>query len=96
MAFYFPYTGLQTSNMDTPITQVTEVTTQEITTNLYTYMSNDISQLAEALSKFQGSVEAPEKDSTVKVKTQSGSTYEFSYATLDSVTKSVKKPLSEN
>lgn len=72
------------------------VESAEHTTNLYTYMSNDISKLAEALSKFQWTVEAPEKDSTVKVKTSTGGSYEFSYATLDSITKTIKKPLAES
>lgn len=78
----------------TPETALVE--SPEHTANLYTYMSNDISKLAEALSKFQWTVEAPEKDSTVKVKTSTGGSYEFSYATLDSITKTIKKPLAES
>lgn len=44
--------------------------------------SEQIDQLATALSKFQGSLEQPKLNSTVKVKTRTGGEYSFKYADL--------------
>ena len=58
--------------------------------------SEQIDQLATALSKFQGSLEQPKMNSTVKVKTRTGGEYTFKYADLSECKAAAKKPLSEN
>ena len=58
--------------------------------------SEQIDQLATALSKFQGSLEQPKLNSTVKVKTRTGGEYSFKYADLSECKAAAKKPLSEN
>lgn len=58
--------------------------------------SEQIDQLATALSKFQGSLEQPKMNSTVKVKTRTGGEYYFKYADLSECKAAAKKPLSEN
>lgn len=58
--------------------------------------SEQIDQLATALSKFQGSLEQPKLNSTVKVKTRTGGEYSFKYADLSECKAAAKKPLAEN
>lgn len=58
--------------------------------------SEQIDQLATALAKFQGELEQPKMNSTVKVRTRSGSEYSFKYADLAECKQAAKKPLSEN
>ena len=55
-----------------------------------------IDKLAEALAKAQGIMKAPKKDRTVVVRTKSGGTYEFDYATFDAIVESARGPLSAN
>jgi hypothetical protein len=50
----------------------------------------------QALAKAQGMIGDIERDRTVKVQARSGPGYEFSYATLASIVKGIKKALSEN
>ena len=58
--------------------------------------SEQIDQLAAALSKFQGALEQPKLNSTVKVKTRTGGEYSFKYADLSECKAAAKKPLAEN
>lgn len=58
--------------------------------------SEQIDQLAAALSKFQGELEQPKLNSTVKVRTRNGSEYAFKYADLAECKAAAKKPLAEN
>ena len=58
--------------------------------------SEQIDQLATALSKFQGSLEQPKMNSTVKIKTRTGGEYSFKYADLAECKAAAKKPLAEN
>lgn len=59
--------------------------------------SEKTEMIAEALAKAQGSFKNPERNRTVKVKYKdSDREYEFSYATLDCILETVRKPLSEN
>ena len=58
--------------------------------------SEQIDQLATALSKFQGALEQPKLNSTVKVKTRTGGEYSFKYADLSECKAAAKKPLAEN
>jgi hypothetical protein len=52
--------------------------------------------IAVALAKAQGSFGQVKKDKKVKVTTKSGSSYEFSYAPLESILDAVREPLAEN
>ena len=47
--------------------------------------SEQTAEIAAALSKAQADLKNPKRDRTVKVKTRTGGSYEFSYATLDSI-----------
>ena len=58
--------------------------------------SEQIDQLAAALAKFQGELEQPKMNSTVKVKTRTGGEYSFKYADLSECKAAAKKPLAEN
>ena len=53
-------------------------------------------KIAAALAKAQGAFENPPKNRTVRVQMKTGGSYVFSYATLDAIIDSVRKPLSEN
>lgn len=57
--------------------------------------SEQINELAGALSKAQGAFPAIEKNREVTVKSEKG-TYKFWYATLDNIVDGIRKPLSEN
>ena len=57
---------------------------------------NDISKLAEALSKAQGQINAPLKNREVDYKDKSGRTIKYSYADLADVLEAVKKPFTDN
>jgi hypothetical protein len=57
--------------------------------------SADIGELMTALAKAQGAIGDIERDRTVKVASQRGG-YEFRYATLNSLIKGIKRPLSDN
>ena len=58
--------------------------------------SEQIDQLATALAKFQGALEQPKMNSTVKVKTRTGGEYSFKYADLAECKAAAKRPLAEN
>lgn len=58
--------------------------------------SEQINELAAALAKAQGSFPAIEKNRTVTVKTKTGGSYKFAYATLDNIVDGIRKPLSDN
>lgn len=55
--------------------------------------SGSLATLADALAAAQGEFTSPEKDRTVKVKTQGGQSYSFDYATLDSILKMARPVL---
>jgi hypothetical protein len=58
--------------------------------------SDSIKELAGALSKAQGQFTNPERNREVTVATKAGSSYTFSYATLDAILDMVRKPLADN
>lgn len=58
-------------------------------------MSEQINELVGALAKAQGAMDNPHKNKTVKIKSDKGQ-YDFSYATLDSIIDTIRKPLSDN
>jgi len=53
-------------------------------------------EIASALSKFQGSVGAIEKNKNVNIKTKSGFSIKYNYADLADIMRTIRKPLSEN
>lgn len=57
--------------------------------------SDAVNDIAAALSKAQAAMKQPIKDRTVTVRSDKGS-YEFAYATLDSVIDAARVPLTEN
>lgn len=61
--------------------------------NSPTYFSENIDELATALSEFQGSVSQPKLDKEVKVKTKTGNDYKFRYADLAACMKSAAPAL---
>lgn len=59
--------------------------------------SEQINEIATALAKAQGAMKAPEKNRTVKVRSQRTNTeYEFSYSTFDALIEAARKPLTDN
>lgn len=58
--------------------------------------SEQINELAKALSNMQGNVGAVFKNKTAKIPTKSGSTYSYSYADLAGIWDCIRKPLMEN
>lgn len=58
--------------------------------------SQQIDKIFEALSKAQNEIKNPEKNKTVKVKTKTGGSYDFKYATLDAIIDCVRGPLTKN
>jgi hypothetical protein len=58
--------------------------------------SEEISLLAEALAKAQGTIKNPIKNKTVSVTTKSGHKYEFQYADLTAIMDAAKRPLADN
>ena len=52
--------------------------------------------LIAALAKAQSAISSPPRNREVKVKTKSGHTYTFRYATLDHIIEAIRKPLTEN
>lgn len=58
--------------------------------------SEQLDKLFTALAKFQGKVSTVAYDSKVKVKTKSGHSYEFEYASLKAVINATQSELSEN
>ena len=58
--------------------------------------SENIDKLAAALAKFQGELEQPAMNSSVKVDTKSGRSYSFKYADLSACKAAAKKPLCDN
>ncbi len=58
--------------------------------------SEQINELAAALAKAQGMFPDIPRNRSVKVTMKSGGSYNFKYATLDSILEAVRKPLSEN
>ena len=58
--------------------------------------SEHINELATALAKFQGQLEQPKMNSTVKVKTRTGGEYSFKYADLSECKAAARKALSDN
>jgi hypothetical protein len=59
-------------------------------------MSEAINEIATALAKAQSKIGAPPRNREVTVKTKTGGSYKFKYATLDSIIEHVRKPLTEN
>lgn len=57
--------------------------------------SEQINELAKALSQMQGSVGAVFKNKTAKIPTKSGATYSYSYADLAGIWDAIRKPLSD-
>lgn len=58
--------------------------------------SEQIADLAAALAKAQGQFGNVPKNREVTVKTKTGGTYKFKYATLDAIGDSIRKPLADN
>lgn len=58
--------------------------------------SETIGKLAKALVKFQSEVENPKLNSSVNVKTTTGGSYAFKYATIGEIKEKIAKPLAEN
>lgn len=58
--------------------------------------SENIGELAKALSAFQADLPAVHKNSTVQVATRSGGSYNFAYATLDNIIETVRPHLKEH
>lgn len=58
--------------------------------------SENINELAAALAKFQGSLEQPKMNSTVKVSTRTGGSYNFKYADFATCKKAAQKALMDN
>ena len=52
--------------------------------------------LIAALAKAQSVISSPPRNREVKVRTKSGGTYSFRYATLDHIIEAIRKPLTEN
>lgn len=53
-------------------------------------------KIAAALAKAQSAITSPERNREVEVKTKSGGSYKFKYATLDSIIDHVREPLTKN
>lgn len=58
--------------------------------------SPEVDKIAEALAAAQGKFQNPDKNRTVEVKTKTGGTYSFAYATLDQILDIVRPVLSDN
>ena len=58
--------------------------------------SESIADLATALAKAQGQFGNVQKNREVTVKTKTGGTYKFKYATLDAIGDAIRKPLADN
>lgn len=69
---------------------------QNLPPNPPTYLSEDISELATALSEFQGSLIQPKLEKEVKVKMKTGGEYKFKYADLAGCMKSAAPGLKAN
>lgn len=59
-------------------------------------MSDDISKLAFALSKFQGSLGSVIKNKTATIPTKSGGKYSYTYADISAICDAIKDPLMQN
>lgn len=59
-------------------------------------MSADISKLAEALSKMQGSIGSIPKNKSAKIPTKSGTTYSYTYADLAGIWDAIRVSMSQN
>ncbi len=59
-------------------------------------MSEPINEIAAALVKAQAAMTAPPRNREVTVKTKTGGSYKFKYATLDGIIEHVRKPLTAN
>jgi len=58
--------------------------------------SESVKEISAALASFQGALEQPSKNRTVKVQTKAGRSYEFAYATLDHIFATVRDNLAKN
>lgn len=65
-------------------------------TRSFSYMSDTIGAIAEALSEFQGSIEQPKLEKDVKVRMKSGGQYSFKYADLSACVKAAAPVLKAN
>ena len=65
-------------------------------TSLTNCMSTDVSEIALALSEFQGSIQQPNLEKEVEVKTKTGYTYKFKYADLSACIKAAAPYLKAN
>lgn len=62
----------------------------------FTFMSQEINEISQALSNFQGSIKQPDLSKEVKVKTKGGYEYKFKYADLSTCVKAATPVLKEN
>src|ERR1700683_3164595 len=60
---------------------------------LIMYQSEQLNELASALSKMQGTVGVVFKNKTAKVQMKSGGTYSYTYADLAGIWDAIRKPL---
>jgi hypothetical protein len=60
------------------------------------YPDNPTDQLYTALAAAQAAITCPDKNREVVVKTKTGGSYKFRYATLDSIIEHIRKPLTSN
>ena len=58
--------------------------------------SNEINEIAQAITAVQGALTGIPKDRTVKVKSKTGAEYSYKYATLDSIWNAIRPTLVEN
>ena len=68
----------------------------EETTIAHTFMSEQINEIATALSEFQGSIKQPKLSKEVKVATRTGSNYKFRYADLSACMEASREGLKAN
>src|SRR5271170_4188941 len=61
--------------------------------NMDNYKSENINELATALSKMQGNMGPIYKNKTAKIPTKSGATYSYTYADLAGIWECIRKPL---
>ena len=64
--------------------------------NAHTFMSQQINEIATALSEFQGSIKQPKLSKEVKVATKTGSSYKFRYADLSACMEASREGLKAN
>ena len=58
--------------------------------------SEDIKDIAAALSKAQAAMGTAKKGETAKVTTKTGGSYSYNYATMESIVDAVRQPFADN